>query len=64
MCNFRETDDKKKDCISCKYFISYADEYEDELEPYELGRCNKDIAEMVGEETVCDMYEYRFLNAL
>ena len=64
MCNFRDTTDLKHDCTSCKSFTSYAVEYEDDLEPYELGRCDKDIAEMVGEEMVCDLWDSRFLNAL
>ena len=64
MCNFRETTDLKHDCTSCKHFTSYADEYEDELEPDELGRCDKDIAGMVGEEMVCDLWENRFLNTI
>lgn len=57
MCNFRETSDNKHDCTSCIYFTSYATEYEDELEPYEFGRCGKDIDEMVGEEMICDLWE-------
>ena len=63
MCNFRDTTDLKHDCTSCKSFTSYAAEYDDDLEPYELGRCDKYIAEMVGEEMVCDLWDSRYLNA-
>ncbi len=56
MCNFRNTSNLEHDCTSCKNFTSYMAEYEDDLEPSELGTC-PNVDDMVGEEMVCDLYE-------
>lgn len=58
----KETTDLKRDCTSCKSFYSYADKYEDELEPFEFGTCDKRIdGEMVGEEMICDLFESKYI---
>jgi hypothetical protein len=54
--NFRDTNDLKHDCTSCVNFTSYKYEYEDEMEPYEYGRCGKSISEAVGEGNICDLF--------
>jgi len=33
---------KKNTCIGCKHFVSYQQEYEDDLEPNDCGRCCKE----------------------
>jgi len=60
MCNLRDTTDNTHDCTSCVNFTSYATEFKDELEPPELGKCAKDVAEMVGVDMVCDLWANRF----
>lgn len=57
MCNIIKTTSLKYNCTYCINFISYADEYEDDLEPYDLGRCIKGVVEMAESELVCDLWE-------
>lgn len=49
-------------CTSpCKHFCSYADYYEDELEPEDLGFCqldlDKGVREQVNEDDSCESWE-------
>ena len=59
--NIREETNWKKSCQWCKYFTSYQNEYEDELEPPDLGRCgnnaNKDKDKCFGYNLTCDLFE-------
>ena len=59
--NIREETQWKKTCQWCKYFTSYQDEYEDELEPPDFGRCgndaNSDKDECFGDGLTCDLFE-------
>ena len=65
--NIREETEWKKSCQWCKWFTSYQDEYEDELEPPDFGRCNNeansDKDECFGDGLTCDLFE-RAGNAL
>jgi hypothetical protein len=59
--NIREETEWKKTCQWCKWFTSYQDEYEDELEPSDFGRCgndaNSDKDECFGDGLTCDLFE-------
>ena len=60
MCNFRNTADKTVNCTHCVFFTYWQDEYDDELEPSEYGRCHVvgvDKDETFGEDSVCDYFE-------
>ena len=57
MSNLIETKDKAIDCTNCIFFTSYQDEYQDEMEPIEYGRCAKQISEMVGEYQTCLLFK-------
>lgn len=56
---------KSRDCLTCKYFKSWWDEFfgEDEYEPKDSGRCLKGNSQgniddaMIGEGYHCDDYE-------
>jgi len=45
-------------CLNCIYFRSYEDEYYDDLEPWDIGRCmNEHVQhyyEQVDEDNWCD----------
>lgn len=59
--NIREETEWKKTCQWCKWFTSYQDEYEDELEPPDFGRCgndaNSDKDDCFGDGLTCDLFE-------
>lgn len=43
----------KKGCGTCKHFRSYCEEYEDELEDEDVGRCKLKVEEQVNWEFKC-----------
>jgi hypothetical protein len=46
-----------KNCTLCKNFTSYQVEYEDELEPEDIGTCSLDIASGVSGEDICTDFQ-------
>ena len=55
--DFRETSDRTQNCTTCIHFYSYQQEYEDDLEPWDSGRCFETTAESVSVETICNLYK-------
>jgi len=47
----------ENNCTNCKFFTSFQAEFQDDLEPEDIGRCNKDILEFADYETICGHYE-------
>lgn len=50
----------KKECSNCRHYLSYEDEYDDPLEPWECGTCRvdpKDVKPTASEDT-CDKFEF------
>ena len=62
--NHREADrNLRQNCYYCIHFLSYADMYEDELEPEDLGECkHKEMMEkdgsrsLTGIHNICDLF--------
>ena len=57
--NIRDECSVDESCIYCKFFYSYHDKCEDELEPSEFGNCthplNVEKDKVVGENNTCDL---------
>jgi len=53
--------DVKRSCLTCKYFHSWEDIYEDELEPFDSGLCKYEESDNynkgVGENDDCEYYK-------
>ena len=52
------TEDIYTNCTNCTHFDSYADRYEDPLEPWEYGVCEYEFDdEVVGFKTMCNYFK-------
>jgi len=51
----------EQSCLRCKWFYSYEDIYEDELEDYDCGKCTNEESLLyehsVDEECACNLFE-------
>ena len=54
--NLRDTETEQS-CLKCKWFLSYQDYYEDNLEPHDSGYCQLDNEINCNDSTICDLIE-------
>lgn len=48
----------ENNCTKCRYFTSYRDSYEDELEPIDMGFCSKDMHDNTVNATLtCEFFD-------
>jgi hypothetical protein len=62
--NVRDVEEGEENtCLSCVHFTSFMEEYDDALEPSDIGRCDHLLVDddnvCIGYHSVCDGYEAR-----
>lgn len=56
--NFRKAIDKSQEnCSNCVKFWSFRDLDDDDLEDTDYGRCSEQINDIVGYDTVCNIFQ-------